>query len=263
MTNVKEIIANEESRKEYFLAGNSTCQGCGLDLVLPWAMKALGPKTVLIAPASCLNVVVGVWPKTAPDFPFFNMAFAAGAAAATGVKHGLNALGKTDYTVMCFAGDGGTTDIGLQGLSGAAERNSDIIYVCYDNEAYMNTGTQRSSSTPYGAITTTTPSGKQQSKKNFPMIVAAHNVPYIATCSASEPLDIFEKFKKARYIQGFRYIHILAPCPPGWRYPAEDTITEAKMAVETGVWPLFEIEDGKLTLSPEVINCMIRPSENR
>ena len=155
------------------------------------------------------------------------------------------------------------TDIGLQGLSGAAERNSDIIYVCYDNEAYMNTGTQRSSSTAYGAITTTTPSGKQQSKKNLPMIVAAHNVPYIATCSASEPLDIFEKFKKARYIQGFRYIHILAPCPPGWRYPAENTITEAKMAVETGVWPLFEIENGKLTLSPEVINCMIRPSENR
>jgi pyruvate ferredoxin oxidoreductase beta subunit len=249
MTTVKQILSEEESKREYFCAGNSTCAGCGLDLAIRWALKALGPKTVLVAPASCLNVVVGVWPKTAPDFPFFNMAFAAGAAAATGIKHGLNAVGKTDYTVMTFAGDGGTTDIGLQGLSGAAERGSDIIYVCYDNEAYMNTGTQRSSSTPFGAITTTTPYGKEQHKKNLPMIVAAHNPAYVATCSVSNPLDIYDKFKKAKDIKGFRYIHILAPCPPGWRYPSEDTIAQAKSAVETGVWPLFEIENNILTLS--------------
>ena len=249
MTNIKQILANDESKKEYFLAGNSTCQGCGLDLGLRWAMKALGPKTVLVAPASCLNVVVGVWPKTAPDFPFINMAFAGGAAAATGIKHGLVARGYDDYTVMTFAGDGGTTDIGLQGLSGAAERNSDIIYVCYDNEAYQNTGNQRSSSTPHGAITTTTPYGKEQHKKNLPMIVAAHNVPYVATCSVADPLDIYDKFKKAREIKGFRYIHIMAPCPPGWRFPQSDTISQAKLAIETGVFPIFEVENGKLTLT--------------
>jgi pyruvate ferredoxin oxidoreductase beta subunit len=249
MTKVKDILADPESRREYFLPGNSTCQGCGLDMALRWAMKALGPKTVLVTPACCLNVVIGIWPKTATDWPFINMAFAAGAAAATGMKHGLNAVGKTDYTVMTFAGDGGTTDIGIQGLSGAAERNSDIIYVCYDNEAYMNTGTQQSSSTPHGAITTTTPYGKETHKKNLPMIMAAHNIPYVATCSVSDPLDLYDKFKKARDIKGCRYIHILAPCPPGWRYPAEDTVQQAKMAVDTGVFPLFEIENGVLTLS--------------
>jgi pyruvate ferredoxin oxidoreductase beta subunit len=203
----------------------------------------------LVAPASCLNVVVGVWPKTAPDFPFFNMAFAAGAAAATGIRAALDARGEPDYTVMTFAGDGGTTDIGFQGLSGAAERNSNIIYVCYDNEAYSNTGEQRSSSTPYGAITTTTPYGKKDHKKYLPMIVAGHNIPYVATASVSDPLDLFDKFKKARSIQGFRYIQILSPCPPGWRYPAEDTVGQAKLAIDTGVWPLFEIEKGILTLS--------------
>jgi pyruvate ferredoxin oxidoreductase beta subunit len=261
MTTVKDILKNSESAKEYWLAGNSTCQGCGLSLALRWAMKALGPKTVLVAPASCLNVVVGVYPKTAPDFPFINMAFAAGAAAATGIRLALDARGEKDYTVMTFAGDGGTTDIGFQGLSGAAERNTDIIYVCYDNEAYSNTGEQRSSSTPYGAITTTTPYGKKDHKKYLPMIVAAHNIPYVATASVGDPMDLFDKFKKARSIKGFRYIQILSPCPPGWRYPAEDTVVQAKRAVETGVWPLFEIENGKLTLSKP--NERYRDPKNR
>ncbi len=249
MTSIKKLLDDPVASKEYFLPGNSTCQGCGLDLAIRWAMKALGPKTVLVTPASCLNVVIGIWPKTAPDFPFINMAFAGAAAAGTGMKHGLNAVGKTDYTVMVFAGDGGTTDIGIQGLSGAAERNTDIIYVCYDNEAYMNTGIQRSSSTPHGAITTTTPYGKETHKKNLPMIMSAHNIPYIATCSVSDPMDLYDKFKKAKDIKGCRYIHIMAPCPPGWRYPAEDTIQQAKLAVDTGVFPLFEIENGILTLS--------------
>src|SRR6056297_584855 len=249
MVSIKEIVEDPVAGEEYWLPGNSCCQGCGLGLALRWAMKALGRKTVLVTPASCLNVVIGLWPKTAPDFPFINMAFAAGAAAATGMKHGLKAAGKEDYTVMTFAGDGGTTDIGLQGLSGAAERNTDMIYVCYDNEAYMNTGKQRSSSTPHAAITTTTPYGKETHKKNLPMIVAAHNPPYVATCSISNPLDLYDKFKKAKDIKGFRYIHILAPCPPGWRYPADQTIKQAKMAVDTGLFPLFEIENGKLKLT--------------
>ena len=248
-TTIKDIIANPESRREYFLPGNSTCQGCGLDMALRWAMKALGQNTVMVSPASCSNVVTGLWPKSAPDWPYFNMAFAGAAAAATGMKHGLITKGKGDYNVLVWAGDGGTTDIGLQGLSGAAERNEDIIYVCYDNEAYQNTGNQRSSSTPHGGVTTTTPYGKERYKKNLPMIVAAHNVPYIATASVGDPLDLYDKFMKAKKIKGFRYIHILAPCPPGWRYPAEETIQQSKMIVDTGVFPLFEIENGYLTLS--------------
>ncbi|MGV9171228.1 MAG: thiamine pyrophosphate-dependent enzyme [Promethearchaeia archaeon] len=242
--------------KEWFLPGNSCCAGCGLEIALRWATKALGPKTALVTPASCLNVVIGLWPKTAPNFPFINMAFAAGAAAATGLEAAFKAKsmkfpeGKWDeMTALVFAGDGGTTDIGIQGLSGAAERNSNIIYVCYDNEAYMNTGIQRSSSTPHGAKTTTTPFGKQRYKKDLPRIIAAHDIPYVATCSVSEPMDIYDKFKKAKSIEGCKYIHIMAPCPPGWGYAAEDTIEIARMAVKTGFWPLYEIEDGILKLS--------------
>jgi len=177
------------------------------------------------------------------------MAFAGATAAATGMKHGLITKGKGDYNVMVWAGDGGTTDIGLQGLSGAAERNEDIIYVCYDNEAYQNTGNQRSSSTPHGVVTTTTPYGKEQHKKNLPMIVAAHNVPYVATASVSDPMDLYDKFVKLKKIKGFRYIHIMSPCPPGWRYDAADTIKQAKMTIDCGYFPLFEIENGVLTLN--------------
>jgi pyruvate ferredoxin oxidoreductase beta subunit len=249
MKTLKAILEDEEAEREYFLAGNSTCAGCGLDLALRWAMKALGPKTVLVAPASCLNVVVGLWPKTAPDFPFINMAFAAGAAAATGLYHGLKARGYEDYNVMVFAGDGGTADIGIQALSGAAERGTNIIYVCYDNEAYQNTGNQRSSSTPYGTITTTTPYKKRQQKKYIPGIMNMHNIPYVATCSVSEPIDLYNKFLKAKSIKGLKYIQIFAPCPPGWRYDTADTIQEARMAVDTGLWPLYEIENGMFTLS--------------
>ncbi len=255
MVNIKQILTDEIAKEEYFLQGNSTCAGCGLDLALRWAMKALGPKTAIVAPASCLNVVVGLWPKTAPNFPFINMAFAAGAAAATGLWHGLKARGYEDYTVMTFAGDGGTADIGIQGLSGAAERETNIIYCCYDNEAYQNTGNQRSSSTPLGSITTTTPYKKRQQKKYVPGIMHMHRIPYIATCSVSDPLDLYAKFKKAKDIKGLKYIHIFAPCPPGWRYPAENTIQEAQMAVDSGLWPLYEIENGVMKLSGRSIRA--------
>ncbi|MHA1674322.1 MAG: thiamine pyrophosphate-dependent enzyme [Promethearchaeota archaeon] len=248
-TKIKDIVLNPDAKREYFSPGNATCQGCGLDLALRWAMKALGPKTVTVSPASCANVVTGLWPKSAPKWPWFNMAFAASAAAASGMKHGLVAKGKGDYTVVVWAGDGGTADIGIQGLSGAAERNEDIIYVMYDNESYMNTGIQASSSAPRGTVTTTTPYGKDQKKKNIPMIVAAHNVPYVATCSVSDPMDLYDKFKKAKDIKGFRFIQILAPCPPGWRHESQYTIRQSGLAVDTGIFPLFEIENGILTLS--------------
>jgi pyruvate ferredoxin oxidoreductase beta subunit len=255
MVTIKQALDDEVACEEWFLPGNSCCAGCGLEIALRWAMKALGPNTALVTPASCLNVVIGLWPKTAPNFPFTNMAFAAGASAATGISEAYKAKayrfpGKVweKMTTLVFAGDGGTTDIGIQALSGAAERNSNIIYTCYDNEAYMNTGIQRSSSTPHGAKTTTTVFGKERFKKNLPAILAAHEIPYVATCSISEPLDIYEKYKKAKSIEGCKYIHILAPCPPGWNYPSEDTVELARLAVKTGVWPLYEIENGTMTL---------------
>ena len=256
MVSLKKVMEDEIACQEWFLPGNACCAGCGLEIALRWAMKALGPKISMITPASCLNVVIGLWPKTAPNFPQFNMAFAAGAAAATGVDAAFKAKayrfpgkGWDEMTSIVFAGDGGTTDIGIQGLSGAAERNTNIIYVCYDNEAYMNTGIQRSSSTPHGAITTTTPFGKERYKKNVPAIMAAHEIPYVATCSICEPLDIYEKFKKAQSIYGCKYIQIFAPCPPGWGVPSEDAIEISRLAVKTGLWILYEIENGILTLS--------------
>jgi pyruvate ferredoxin oxidoreductase beta subunit len=249
MTNMKDVKTIPYRDREFFLPGNSTCAGCGLDLSLRWVLKALGPKTVVVSPASCLNVVPGVWPKAAPDFPMINMVFAGAASAATGVYHGLKARGIEDYTVVAYAGDGGTTDIGIQALSGAAERGTNIIYVCYDNEAYMNTGIQRSSSTPVGAITTTTYYGKVQQKKNLPGIMAMHNIPYVATASVGDPLDLYDKFKKAKEIKGMKYIHIYAPCPPGWRSPSEKSVEIAKMAIDNGMWILYEIENGFFRLT--------------
>ncbi|MBD3351847.1 MAG: 3-methyl-2-oxobutanoate dehydrogenase subunit beta [Candidatus Lokiarchaeota archaeon] len=246
---MKEIKEVPDIDRNLWLPGNATCAGCGLDLSLRWALKALGPRTVLVTPASCLNVVIGVWPKAAPDFPFINMVFAGGAAAATGIYHGLKARGIEDVNVMTYAGDGGTTDIGIQGLSGAAERGTNIIYVCYDNEAYMNTGIQRSSSTPLGAITTTTYFGKQEHKKNLPAIMAAHNIPYVATASVADPLDLYDKFKKAKDIKGLKYIHIYAPCPPGWKIDSERSIEVAKKAITSGMWILYEVENGVFRLT--------------
>jgi pyruvate ferredoxin oxidoreductase beta subunit len=229
MVKLKEAL--ESCQEEFFLPGNSCCAGCGLEVALRWAMKALGPNTALVTPACCLNVVVGLWPKAAPTFPFTNMAFAAAAAAATGMSAAFKAKdyrfpGKVwgEMTTLVFAGDGGTTDIGIQGL-------------------------RRSSSTPHGAVTTTTTLGKERYKKNLPAIMAAHEIPYVATCSVSEPLDLYDKFKKAKSIKGCRYIHILAPCPPGWGYQSENTIELARLAVKTGSWILYEIENGIMKLS--------------
>ncbi|TFF63738.1 MAG: 3-methyl-2-oxobutanoate dehydrogenase subunit beta [Promethearchaeota archaeon] len=239
----------KEATKEYFLPGNSACPGCGLELSLRWTLKALGQRTVVVAPASCTNVIVGLYPKGAPAVPFTNMAFAAGCAAASGIRTGFHARGIDDITVMCWSGDGGAFDIGLQAASGAAERNDDILYVCYDNEAYMNTGTQRSGGTPYGAWTTTTPEGKDRHKKDLPGIFAAHNIPYIATASAGHPLDLYKKILKAKDIQGFKFIHIFAPCPPGWRFDSGNLIKVSKAAIKSGIWILYEIENGKKTIS--------------
>jgi len=254
MVKLKELIKDPVAGEEYFLKGNSSCAGCGGELAFRWIMKALGKRTIVVAPASCFNVTIGLYPRAGPAIPYLNMAFAAGAATCSGIVAGLAARKKLDpsmedITVLCFAGDGGTIDIGIQGLSGAAERGTDFIYICYDNEAYMNTGTQRSGGTPFGAWTTTTPTGKKEHKKNVPMIMAAHGIPYVATACAGYPLDLYQKVLKAKKIKGTKYIHVLAPCAPGWRFPTEQAIEVGRKAVQTGMWILYEIEDGKMTLS--------------
>ncbi len=232
--------------KEYILPGTRACQGCGLSLAYRYALKALRENTIVTLPACCLCVLHGIYPSTPVMIPALNNSFASTAASASGLVAGLQAMNRTDITVMAIAGDGGTFDMGIQALSGAAERGTDFIYVCYDNEGYMNTGTQRSSATPMGALTTTTPiATKQQHKKDFLKIMEAHDIAYLATASPSYPIDLYDKFVKAKKIKGTRYIHLYIPCPPGWAYSPKDTVKMGRLAVETGIAPLFEIENGK------------------
>ena len=232
--------------KEYILPGTRACQGCGLSLAYRYALKALRENTIVTLPASCLCVLHGIYPSTPVMIPCLNNSFASTAASASGLVAGLQAMNRTDITVMAIAGDGGTFDMGIQALSGAAERGTDFIYVCYDNEGYMNTGTQRSSATPLGALTTTTPiATKQQHKKDFIKIMEAHDIAYLATASPAYPIDLYDKFVKAKKIRGTRYIHLYVPCPPGWAYPPKDTVKMGRLAVETGISPLFEIENGR------------------
>jgi pyruvate ferredoxin oxidoreductase beta subunit len=213
-------------------------------------LKALEGKAIFVVPASCLTVLGGMYPISSVRAPWLNVTFPSTAASASGVAAGLKATGRTGYTVVAFAGDGGTFDIGIQALSGAAERNADILYICYDNEAYMNTGTQRSGATPRGARTATTPIlGKQQYSKDMIAIMEAHHISYIATACSAYPIDLYDKVRKARDKQGTRYIQIAAPCPPGWVFPTKDAVKIGRLAVDTGVAVLFEIEDGVFRLT--------------
>ena len=230
--------------------GNRACAGCGLSIAYRIGLKALGRDTILVVPPSCLTVLQGLYPIAATQLPCLNVTFASTAAGATGVLGALRALGNTSTTVAAWAGDGGTSDIGIQALSGACERGEDFIFFCYDNEAYMNTGVQRSGTTPQGAITTTTPfSGKRQQKKDVPSIIAAHGIGYVATASASYPLDLFDKIKKAKTMSGPRYIHIHIPCPAGWGFEPRYSVKLGRMAVESGLFDLYEIENGKWRLT--------------
>ncbi len=231
-----------------YLPGSAACPGCGATLAFRIASRVLGPNTVYVVPASCFSVIQSPFPKSAISAPLYNIAFPAAAATASGVYRAYKMLGK-DVNVVVWAGDGGTVDIGIQALSGAAERGENILYVCYDNEAYMNTGIQRSGATPLLAWTKTTPSGKREMPKDMPMIVAAHRVPYVATASVGYPFDLANKFEKAKKIKGFKYIHIFSTCPPGWNSPVSKTAEVAKLAVDTYFWPLYEIENGKLRIT--------------
>jgi len=232
--------------EEYMGPGHLACQGCGAALSMRFALKGLGPNTSMDFPACCWSVIDGPFPHSSLKVPLFHTAFETAASTAAGVKAGYDMLGKTDVNVVAWAGDGGTYDIGIQALSGAAERNDNIIYVCYDNEAYMNTGIQRSGSTPLKAWTTTTPvkHPEDRPKKRLVDIMAAHRIPYIATVSIAYPEDMVRKFKKAKEIKGTRFILVISPCPPGWKTRPEDTIKLARLAVQTRIFPLLEIYNG-------------------
>ena len=205
--------------EEYVHPGNRACTGCGLGIAYRIGLKALGPDTIVVVPPSCLTVLQGLFPVASTKLPSLNVTFASTAAAATGVLEALKAQGREHTKVVAWAGDGGTADIGIQSLSGASERGDDFLFMCYDNEGYMNTGVQRSGTTPQGAITANTPfKGKLQQKKDVAAIMAAHGIDYVATASAAYPLDLYDKIKKAISLKGVKYIHIHTPCPPGWGF---------------------------------------------
>jgi pyruvate ferredoxin oxidoreductase beta subunit len=243
------VTIKELPKEEYLLKGHAACAGCGPAISLRLLLKALGNKVIMMVPACCTTVIQGSYPFTSFAVPLQNILFESAAAGASGVVAALKQRKIDDVTVVSWAGDGGTVDIGIQALSGAAERGTNFIYICYDNEAYGNTGMQRSGSTPYGAWTTTTPSGKKERKKDMPLIMAAHKIPYVATACTSYPLDFFNKLRKAKGIEGTKYIHLLAPCPTGWRYDNSKTIEIGRLAVTTGLYVLYEIENGKFKLN--------------
>jgi len=256
------------TEEEYFVPGHRACIGCGEALAVRLACKALGSNVIIVNGTGCMEVVSSQLPCTAWRVPWIHTLFENTAAVASGVEAGLKALNRKkikllpDTKVVAMAGDGGTSDIGLQALSGALERGHNFIYICFDNEAYMNTGIQRSSATPYGASTTTSPAGKVSIgqvtwKKNMPAIAAAHNIPYVATACPSYPFDLMTKVSKAVATNGPSYLHILSVCPTGWRCPTELTIDIGRLAVQTGIFPLYEVENGKYKLSLDLLK--LRP----
>jgi pyruvate/2-oxoacid:ferredoxin oxidoreductase beta subunit len=234
-------------QKELMYAGHVACPGCGAPMAMRYALKALGEDTVLVIPASCWTIIAGPFPYSALRVPLLHTAFATGGAVASGVKAALEVRGLKDTTVVTWAGDGGTFDIGLQSLSAAVERNEDFIYVCYDNEAYMNTGIQRSSATPWGAWTTTTPvrHPKERPKKDMVSIMAAHRIPYTATATVAYPEDLTQKLLKAKAIRGAKFIHVLSPCPSGWKSEPSQSVLLSRLAVQSASFPLFEVERGE------------------
>ncbi len=233
--------------RELLLSGHQACPGCGGSLAMRLALKALGEETILVVPACCWSVIAGTFPYSSVKVPLLHTAFETGGSMAAGVKAGLEVRGDTETTVLTWAGDGGTFDIGLQALSAAVERNDDFIYACYDNEAYMNTGIQRSSATPWGGWTTTTPvqHPNDRPKKDIVAIMAAHRIAYAATATVAYPEDLVRKFQKASAIRGAKFIHILSPCPPGWKMEPVYSIRISRLAVESKVFPLYEVENGE------------------
>ena len=256
----KGFKARELPEIEPVSAGHRSCVGCGEILALRLATKAIGPDLIVASATGCMEIVSSTYPQSAWEVPWIHVAFENAAAVASGIDAGLKALRRKGKlpdrktVILAIAGDGGTADIGLQALSGALERGQDFLYICTDNEAYMNTGIQRSSATPFGAAPTTSPVGKKSIgqvtwKKDLPAIAAAHHIPYVATACPSYPVDLVQKVKKAAAIEGPAYLHILSVCPTGWRSAPELSIKLGRLAVETGVFPLYDIENGTYRLS--------------
>jgi pyruvate ferredoxin oxidoreductase beta subunit len=260
MTEFVKFGKRQVTTEEYFTAGHRACTGCGEALAVRLACKAAGPNIIISNATGCMEVISSQFPYTAWKVPWIHTLFENTAAVAGGIESALKVMKRkgrgpsVDTHVIAMAGDGGTADIGLQALSGALERGHDFVYMCFDNEAYMNTGIQRSSATPFGASTTTSPPGAKSIgqfswKKNLPAIAAAHNIPYVATASPSYPFDLMEKVRKAIDVKGPAYLHILSVCPTGWRCATDIAVSIGRMAVETGVFPLYEIENGKYKLN--------------
>jgi len=258
--NLNVFAVRTLTQKEYFTPGHRSCQGCAEALAVRLVAKAVGRNVIIANATGCMEIVSSPLPYSAWRVPWFHVAFENTAAVASGIESALKVLmrkgriPKKKIVTLAMGGDGGTADIGFQALSGALERGHNFLYVCTDNEAYMNTGIQRSSSTPFGASTTTSPVGKAQTgqmtwKKNMPAIAAAHNIPYVATACPSYPVDLVQKVKKAADIEGPAYVHILSVCPTGWRSAPELSIKLGRLAVETGVFPLYEVERGQYRLS--------------
>lgn len=257
MSNLKEL-----SHKEELLAGgHRLCSGCGASIVVRQVLLAAQDPVVISNATGCLEVATSVYPYTSWKVPWIHSAFENSAATISGVEamyQSLKNQGKipADKKIkfIAFGGDGGTYDIGLQSLSGALERGHDFVYICYDNGAYMNTGIQRSSSTPLGANTTTTPvgkvkQGKEQNRKDLTAIAVAHNIPYVAQASPAFWKDLVMKVRKALNTKGACFLNIVAPCHRGWRSLPEDTIQLSKLAVTTNFWPLYEVEYGKVKIN--------------
>jgi pyruvate/2-oxoacid:ferredoxin oxidoreductase beta subunit len=238
-----------------FVSGHASCPGCAVALSVRLVLRALGPDTVLVVPPSCVAVMMGPLPLSSVTLPVLQTAFETTAAAASGLSRAYRARGES-VTVVCLAGDGGTYDIGLQALSGAAERNEDFIYVCFDNEAYQNTGNQKSSATPWGARTASTPRGKTTRKKDIMEILAAHGIPYAATTCAAYPADLAAKMARARTVSGTRFLNVTCACVPGWGIGDEASLRVLRLGVESRAVPLYEVEDGtryRITHWPEGI----------
>lgn len=229
--------------------GVSACAGCGLELIIRNVLDVLGEDTLIVIPPGCAALFCGYGDGTAFKIGGFQGNLENTAAYGAGIKAGLEMQGNDHTTVLCFAGDGATLDIGLQSLSGMIERGDKVVYICYDNEAYMNTGIQGSSSTPQGAATTTTPGGKATQRKDLIQIVMAHRIPYAATASLANLTDLRNKVKKAKETDGPAVLHIHTPCPTGWSYHPSKSIEISKLAVDTGAWLLYEYENGAVKVN--------------
>ncbi|MCW3980633.1 MAG: pyruvate synthase subunit PorB [Candidatus Bathyarchaeota archaeon] len=260
-------------KPELFTSGHRACAGCGPAIALRQVMKATRGPTIVTNATGCMEVVSTIYPYTAWRVPWLHTAFENVAANASGIEAALKAMKrkgiiKQDVDVIAFAGDGGTFDIGIQALSGAAERGHDFLYVLYDNEAYMNTGIQRSGGTPLGASTTTSPAGKlipgkTQFKKPIADIMVAHDIPYVATATIAYWQDVLMKARKGIEAEGPAFLHVFAPCPRGWRYDTSKTVEIARLAVETCVFPLWEAVDGEYSLSPQSRIVALRPDRKK